>query len=117
MYTVSFKKDDRVIKETRIKEHHSILRAAKQAHIPLQHRCGGKAQCTTCKVIVEESSSLVPASQLEARLLGSALKENYRLACQTRLLADTTVFLPKDPYKERIKQLIQAQKENDSFFS
>lgn len=118
MFTISFKKDDQIIKQVNVKEKHSILRAAKQAHIALKHRCGGKAQCTTCKVIVKDSASVTSPSQLEQDLLGPELiKNDYRLSCQTRILANTTVSLPGDPYKERIKQLIQAQKENDSFFT
>lgn len=118
LFTVTFKKDNQVIKQTKIKENHSILRAAKQAHIPLRHRCGGKAQCTTCKVIVEDASSVTSPSQLEQDLLGyDFIQQHYRLSCQTRLISDTTILLPGDPYKERIKQLIQAQKEADSFFS
>ena len=111
MAKVIFYKDDKVLKEVTIESGHSILRAAKQGRVPLKHRCGGKAQCTTCMVTVENQSGVTSMSELESDLVGyTATKENKRLGCQTRVLTEAKVIMPGDPYKERIKQLLANQK-------
>lgn len=111
MAKVTFYKDDKVLKEMEIKSGHSILRAAKQGHVPLKHRCGGKAQCTTCMITIKDQAGVTEMSQLEADLVGyNAIKQGSRLGCQTRVLTEAEVIMPGDPYKERIKQLIAQQK-------
>ena len=47
MANVIFRDADKNEQQVTIREGHTILRAAKQGRIALQHRCGGKAQCTT----------------------------------------------------------------------
>lgn len=111
MAKVNFYKDEKLIKEITIKNGHSILRAAMQGHIPLKHRCGGKAQCTTCMVIIKNQNGVTEMSNLEYRLVGDNNANNgSRLSCQTRVLTEADVLMPSDPYKERIKQLIAQQK-------
>ncbi len=37
-----------------IKEEQTILQASLEAGIPHYHACGGKARCSTCRVVVQE---------------------------------------------------------------
>ncbi len=111
MAKVTFYKDDKVLKEITIKSGHSILRAAKQGRVPLKHRCGGKAQCTTCMITIKDQTGVTEMSELEADLVGyNAINQGSRLGCQTRVLTEADVVMPGDPYKDRIKQLIAQQK-------
>lgn len=111
MAKVVFIQDDKVIKEVTIQNGQSILRAAKQGRVALKHRCGGKAQCTTCKVTLKDLSAVTEISELEADLLGETeINKGARLGCQTRVIKDIEVIMPGDPYKERIKQLLAENK-------
>lgn len=111
MAKVIFYKDDKILKEVTIKSGHSILRAAKEGRVPLKHRCGGKAQCTTCMVTVRNQTGVTKMSDLESDLVGyNAIKSGKRLGCQTRVLTEAKVIMPGDPYKERIKYLLANQK-------
>lgn len=111
MAKVTFYKDDKKLKEITINNGYSILRAAKQGRVPLKHRCGGKAQCTTCMVTIKNQKGVTEMSDLEADLVGfNGINEGKRLGCQTRVLTEATVIMPGDPYKERIKKLLAEQK-------
>jgi len=112
---VTFYQDDKKLKEITIKNGQSILRAAKQGRVPLKHRCGGKAQCTTCMVTIKDQANVTEMSELEADLVGyNAINNGSRLGCQTRVLTDVEVILFGDPYKERIKQLLAQQKNSNN---
>jgi len=39
-----------------IKEDQTILQASLEADIPHYHACGGKAKCSTCRVVVQEGA-------------------------------------------------------------
>src|SRR5678815_2047347 len=70
-------------------EEQSILDASLSAGIPHFHACGGKAKCSTCRVLVMEGDDrLTPPNQKE-RFLKSQMHfpPNVRLACQTRVIA------------------------------
>ncbi len=108
---VSFYQDDKLLKEVTIKNGHSILRAAKQGRVPLKHRCGGNAQCTTCMVTIKNQQGVTDMSELEEDLVGfNGKNQGKRLGCQTRVLTEAKVIMPGDPYKEKIKQLLAEQK-------
>ncbi len=53
--------------------------------------CGGNGQCGTCVVeITEGSENLSPRTEAENRKL-KRKPDNYRLACQTKVLGDVSV--------------------------
>ncbi len=56
--------------------------AIEQAGIEIGHRCGGKARCTTCRVVFHEGepSGLTRAEYVRLREAG--LLETHRLSCQ-----------------------------------
>lgn len=90
MPSIYFLPDDRRID---VEEGESILQASLRGGIAHTHVCGGKARCTTCRVLVlEGTDDMLSAPGLqEARLadrLGFA--SNIRLACQTQVTGDIT---------------------------
>jgi adenylate cyclase len=69
----------------KIAEGQSILEASLAAGIPHYHACGGNAQCSTCRVLVESGGEHLTSfnhkeSALRARI---PMPSNVRLACQT----------------------------------
>ena len=76
----------------------TVLDAALQQDIPLEHACGGNCACTTCHVIVlEGEENLSSIEEVEADRLSTAegLTATSRLACQAILCGgDVSVLLP-----------------------
>ena len=76
-----------------IKPDQSILDAALDHGIPMQHACGGFCACTTCHVvIVEGDSHLSPMEENEEERLDRApgLTIHSRLGCQAKITGDVT---------------------------
>jgi 2Fe-2S ferredoxin len=76
----------------------SILEAATQAGVELDHACGGVCACSTCHVIVREGYATLPdATEDEEDQLDEAvgLTPQSRLGCQSRVTADVTVEIPR----------------------
>jgi adenylate cyclase len=73
-----------------IKEGQSILEASLSADIPHYHTCGGRAQCSTCRILVLEGmENLTPINENEHNLrLKKNFPEDVRLACQTKILKE-----------------------------
>ena len=70
----------------------SVLEAARRAHLPIAHACGGKAKCSTCRIWILEGGEACPAKEtLERELTGRlGLTDDIRLACQLRPTGDIT---------------------------
>ena len=68
----------------------TILEADLKADIPHAHACGGRAKCTTCRIVILKGlENCSPRTELEhaiASQLGFA--DEVRLACQTRSQGD-----------------------------
>lgn len=80
-----------------VREGFSVLDAALNNGIELDHACGGVCACSTCHVIVKEGfSSLAPAEEREEDMLDNApfLSRTSRLACQAEVHADLVVEIP-----------------------
>ena len=59
------------------------------------HRCGGKAQCGTCRIRIIEGTALNLAGDAERSRLGEdALAAGYRLACQSYAWGDVSIEVP-----------------------
>jgi adenylate cyclase len=73
-----------------IKEDQTILQASLEADIPHYHACGGKAKCSTCRVVVQEGEENLSISNKAELKLREQKKfpENVRLACQTNVVGD-----------------------------
>lgn len=70
----------------------SVLEAARRAHLPIAHACGGKAKCSTCRVWILEGAENCPPEGEQERALTSrlGLDDDIRLACQLRPAGDVT---------------------------
>lgn len=70
-----------------------VLDASRVNKIPHPSRCGGRARCATCRVlIVASDSELPPPGKAEASLLERiSAPANVRLACQLHAGCDMTV--------------------------
>src|SRR4030042_445983 len=89
----------------------TILNAARQLGVSLESICGGKGACGKCKIRIEEGNyakygiqSAVAATttrdEINAKFLNKQqLKQNYRLACQTKNHGDVVVFVPEESRK------------------
>ena len=89
-FTVNMK-NDRVIP---IEDGQTILEASLAAGVPHYHVCGGKARCSTCRVIVQEGEeNLSPPNKAELKLRKQKkFPGKVRLACQTKVIkADVTI--------------------------
>jgi adenylate cyclase len=71
----------------------AILPAALRAGVPFAHACGGRGQCSTCRVVVLEGSQ--SCAERGARELKIADRlgfgPEFRLACQTVATGDVTI--------------------------
>ncbi len=73
-----------------IKDGQSILEASLSADIPHYHTCGGRAECSTCRILVLEGmGNLTPINEKENILRQKKnFPEDVRLACQTKILKE-----------------------------
>lgn len=71
----------------------SLLEIARKAGIPHVAACGGKARCSTCRlVVVDNLENVAPRNKAEAHLAGrKGFGDNIRLACQSRVRGPVTV--------------------------
>ena len=71
----------------------SILNTLLRAGVRIDHRCGGRAQCGTCRCrILNGADNLSPIRKRErAKLDKFPNNEDLRLACQTHAVGDVTI--------------------------
>lgn len=96
-------------KEVKTKSNIPILKASLDAGIPHTHVCGGRAKCSTCRVIVTEGLlKCTPRNEKEARLAHvKGFTPEVRLACQTTVNGDVSLrrlVLDASDVSEAIKQ-------------
>lgn len=96
--TFTFETDDREPRSVTSRGGTTLLEAAKQCGIVIDHACGGFCACSTCHVIVKEAGeSLSEITDPEEDMLENApgLTLTSRLACQARLgMSDVVVLIP-----------------------
>ena len=65
----------------------TLLQISQQSGIPHMSECGGRARCSTCRVLILDGlENCLPRNQVETRLARlKGLAPNIRLACQTRV--------------------------------
>ncbi len=67
----------------------SILGAAMDAHIDIEHACGGVCACSTCHVYVMEGEKLLTEAEddeLDRVEEAPDVRRNSRLSCQCRIM-------------------------------
>ncbi|MEO5656620.1 MAG: 2Fe-2S iron-sulfur cluster-binding protein [Nitrospiria bacterium] len=75
----------------------SVLDAALNHAVDLEHNCGGNCACSTCHVIVQQGmESLTGRSEEEEDQLEDAdgLTKDSRLACQAKISGPVIVVIP-----------------------
>jgi uncharacterized 2Fe-2S/4Fe-4S cluster protein (DUF4445 family) len=70
----------------------NILDAASEAGVDINSSCGGKGTCHKCKVLVEGASETQSSEGIDT----IPFAEGYRLACQTRVMGDLSVFVSEE---------------------
>jgi 2Fe-2S ferredoxin len=91
----------------------TLLDASTKARVLVRTRCGGKAACLMCKVIIEDQTGLSPMKLNEELKLGELSERGYRLACQACVTGEVHVTIPEDPLKAAIRALLAKQQEDD----
>lgn len=74
-----------------VQDGQSILDAAVAAGVQINSVCGGKGSCGKCIVIVDG-----PVDSEERKLSAEEYALGYRLACQTAVRGDISVFIPEE---------------------
>lgn len=71
----------------------SILDIALKHNIPHMHICGGKARCSTCRIMIQQGlENVLPRNAIEQQLADQkGMAENIRLACQTHIKGPVTL--------------------------
>ncbi len=71
----------------------SVLEDILNEGIDYMHACGGKGRCTSClMIVIKGQEQLPPRNEHEERMaLLRGLKDNERLACQTKALDHLTI--------------------------
>ncbi len=82
-----------------------LLDAAHKAGIYLSSICGGDGYCGKCKVIIDQGQFQARPTTL---LTPDETRENMVLACQTRILSDMIVTVPKFHALETSQILMDA---------
>ncbi|HEY5573933.1 MAG TPA: adenylate/guanylate cyclase domain-containing protein [Anaerolineales bacterium] len=91
MPSIHFIPDDKTVT---VEAHETILQSAMRAGIPLTHDCGGKARCTTCRILILDGAMayVSPRNEKEAVLAGQlGFEPIIRLACQTLVTGDIRI--------------------------
>ena len=69
-----------------------LVLCIEDAGIDILHRCGGNAQCTTCRVeVLEGDVPPISEAEIEAMDDDPELTSKYRLSCQIRVQSDLNV--------------------------
>jgi uncharacterized 2Fe-2S/4Fe-4S cluster protein (DUF4445 family) len=82
-----------------------LLEAARKAGVYLTSICGGDGYCGKCKVTIDEGQF---QSRPATLLTPDEVRENVVLACQTKVLSDLTVTVPKSHALEAGQILMDA---------
>lgn len=113
-YVVLFLPDQKKVK---VRPNTNVLDASRRAGVRIPTRCGGKAGCLMCKIIVpsEERDHCSAPEPKEIRKLGTSMMEQgYRLSCQTRITNHIKVMIPEDPLKAAIRKQLEAARNRES---
>ncbi len=86
----------------------SILDAAHSTGIEIVATCGARGRCRSCRVKIIEGVVQPPTIQDTVQLGHEAVREGFRLACQTKLI-DDSVVMPLPPRSEAGHQILSSE--------
>ena len=87
----------------------SVLDAAHSAGIEITATCGARGRCRSCRIKVVKGTVPPPTMQDTVQLGHEAVREGFRLACQTKLVEDVVV-MAMPPRTEAGHQILGAGK-------
>lgn len=68
-----------------------LVNVIEDVAVPIGHRCGGKARCTTCRITFTHGEPDTMTSAEHAKLKEKEMLGEYRLACQILVTHDMEV--------------------------
>ncbi|MEK9753897.1 MAG: ASKHA domain-containing protein, partial [Rhodospirillaceae bacterium] len=77
------------------------------AGVAMEATCGARGRCRSCRVKIVKGEVPPPTIQDTVQLGHDQVRENFRLACQTKVIADSTV-MPVPPKSEAGHQILAA---------
>ena len=86
----------------------TVLDAAHKAEVYLSSICGGDGYCGKCKVAINDGQFRTKPTTL---LTQEEVREDVVLACQTTILSDMTITIPKSHTLETAQILMGADAE------
>lgn len=86
----------------------TILDAARHAGVEIDATCGSRGRCRSCRVKILKGDIPPPTVQDSVQLGHDETREGFRLACQTRMLGDTTI-MAVPPKAEEGHQILQSK--------
>jgi len=81
-----------------VKPGENLLQAAIAAGVHIYASCGGSGTCGTCKVLIEKGQ--VETTRTD-KLSDVEYEQGIRQACQSRVITDSTVYVPVESRLER----------------
>ncbi|NQU62228.1 MAG: DUF4445 domain-containing protein [Rhodospirillales bacterium] len=105
--TVTFTTTDGGKTAVKIEPGTSFLDAARSADIDVTATCGARGKCRGCRIKVLKGAVPPPTIMDEVQLGPDEVHEGFRLACQTRAIADTEIMLAP-PMTEGGHQILGA---------
>ena len=81
--------------EVKAKEGQTLLEAAIEAGVPMEHACGGNGFCTTCRCKVKKGSENLSARNDREENMGVS-EDPDRLGCQAAVGGDVGVELAEE---------------------
>lgn len=74
----------------------TVLEIARNSNIGIRSDCGGRGVCGKCKIVLIKGK-LSDLCEAERKILDiEDINRKYRLACQSRVLSDSVIFIPKE---------------------
>jgi len=73
-----------------------IIEAAGRAGININMPCGGQGTCGKCRIQITSKAKELPCSPEKDVFSPEELQQGWRLACQTSIWGDVTVYIPDD---------------------
>jgi 2Fe-2S ferredoxin len=93
-------------KSGEVTEGTNLLQAAEQFGYELRHDCGGFANCSTCRVVIESGMENLSEVEFdEENMLDVAvLVSPYRLACQAKVHGNVVVKIPNEETIQDVRE-------------
>ncbi|MFC2052652.1 2Fe-2S iron-sulfur cluster-binding protein, partial [Chloroflexota bacterium] len=81
-----------------VKKGANLLKSAIQAGVRIYASCGGAGTCGTCKLLIEKGDVETTRTP---KVSDEEFKQGIRQACQSRVIADLTVYVPVESRLEK----------------